>query len=182
MDQFLHRFESYRNAADFEAAINLKNLVTIDDQNELETMPADKKYDLNSIRAVLLNKHKITPRKLGEYFKTLRPKRGDNISRLIQKMERALQEWLKAWEVGQERQDIIDFITWDQALSFLPEEMVQHFHEQEVKTLKKLCDVGDKYLMARPNFDLVKNCQLAVAENKKKMLSLNLNQNYQLLQ
>ena len=39
-------------------------------------------------------------------------------------MERALQE----------RQDIIDFITWDQALSFLPEEMVQHFREQEVKT------------------------------------------------
>jgi len=162
MDEFLQRFSTHTNIMEYtemESVILLYDLLTPKDRRLVDTLPHNDRYNLQEIKALLMDSHKITPAKLRSIYYNLRPEEGDNMSRFVRRLEQAFDSWLRGCGVEYTVEALRDFLLVDQTHSILPPHVSTQLRDRGCNTIEELGRLGDQFLQARPHTSLLQLCK-----------------------
>lgn len=149
IDAYLHRFEHYATAQNWEKeswATSLSALLKGEALNVYYRLPVEDYDDYDAVKTALLKRYQLTEKGFREKFRQALPEHGETFSQFITRLDMYLQRWVELSGIEQTYDDFKDLLLREQALNVANKDLQVFLQERKPKDVKEMGILAEQYL------------------------------------
>ena len=152
MDSYLHRFERYAAAQNWQPEVWATHLSALLKGRALDVYalrPSEKALDYNELKKSLLKRYELTEDGFKRKFRACRPEPGETFSQFSVRLSSYLTKWIEMSDCLKTYEGLFDLMIRDQFLHICNKELTLYLKERVPPSLQQMATLADQFKEAR---------------------------------
>ena len=152
LDVYLHRFERYARAQNWDEefwAINLSALLSGKALETYSRLNDEDSQNYEVVKEALLQRYALTSEGFRKKFRSARPESGETATQFIYRLRGYVEHWIGLSGRKETFDDLMDLILMEQFMTNSSKEMETFIKERKPLTLQDFTDIADTFVESR---------------------------------